>query len=809
MASKTLGSTAFGPQLDGELNAPGLDAPVDIIRDDLGVAHIRASTFKDAFFAQGFATAQDRFFQMDIARRVALGRTAEILGESGNAPAKDEMFRRMLVGEGCKRDWEATKKHSKAKLMIESYTAGVNAFLATSTPPSEYSLLGIKPQPWEPHHCIAASKARHAYAGTVAAKLARAKLFAKLPHDLARTLVIEGRSVTDGESTIIKGMGTWELVGPALEALEKGAQTVREMVELGGHHGEGGSNSWILAGQHTETGKPMLCGDPHREVENPTMFYEIHVACPEFDIIGYTFSGSPGFPHFGHSEHVAWAITHAMADKEDLFVEKIFLDANGVPTYLFKDSHLPLVSHDDPILVLDHKTRHLVPHPHRVYSTHHGGILIGDPRTDMYCIAFANSSSDPRKENRQYICHAELLTAKNVHEAVESMREWVEPQGNFGMVDRDGNIGYVNRGRQPIRSTDNMYLPVPGWDGQHEWTGYIPYDEMLRNINPPSGIIVHANQPIVGKDFKYHPLSLDYALPYRAQRIHTLLESILSQRKYQHSDTARITADTVSLAAPVFTQLIREIPAELLVNPDVKVAREVLLAWDEDCDRHSPGASLYQSFRRNLWFSLLRRGPLTALEGPNPLGKFSEGPYSPLRGASPVITLNNALTNLLKHRSSVVLDGPKDSWIQRGAEALTGAVAELKSLFPEEPDMNEWRWGRLHKVRAHHPLSDGFPDVASELDAPAFEMGGDGDTVQAAGVGRDYGVSMLSVCRYHFDPSNWSQSLFVTPLGASGHPINQHFADQRFTYESHKMREMLYDWADIEARTETRQRILP
>ncbi|KAJ3343644.1 hypothetical protein HDU93_007525 [Gonapodya sp. JEL0774] len=746
MAPVSLPQAAFGPPLDGEitLDAPGLREPFHIIRDSLGVPHVRAKSFADAFFAQAFATAQDRLFQMDLARRVILGRTAELLGEGGPVE-RDMMMRRMGMGEGCKRDWEATKKDKRTREMLEAYTAGVNAFMSTQPLPAEYTLLGVEPEPWQPFHCIAASKARHVYAGTVAAKLARSKLFAKLPREIAVRLVQEGRSTTPGDKTIIPTGGEWNVSGEVLAAIEGGLDAVREMVEAaaGAGTGTGGSNSWILDGRFTETGKPVLCGDPHREVENPTMFYEIHVECPEFDIIGYTFSGSPGFPHFGHSKHLAWTITHAMADKEDLFIEKTTVGTDGHPTYLFRNSQLPLVVHDEPILVLNHKTRKIESHPHRVYSSHHGGILIGDPTKDEYCVSFANTSNDPRRENKQYLCHSRLLTARTVDEAVEAMREWVEPQGNFGMVDLQGNIGYVNRGRQPIRSFENLYGPVPGWDGEHEWKGYIPYEEMPRLINPPSGIIVHANQPIIGVSYKYHPLSIDYAPAHRASRIHTLLTEILSSRKYQQSDTAKITADTVSLVAPIFVQLAQDIPANLL-GRDEQIAREMLIGWDKDCDRHSPAASIYQSFRRMLWTSLLRRGPLAPLNAPNPLGKLSEGPHSMMRGATPVITLSNALTSALRKRATFVLDGPEDSWVKRGIEALTAAVAELKTLFPDESDFSEWRWGRLHKVKPHHPLSGTFPEIATELDAPAFEMGGDGDTVQAAGVASNYLVSMLS-----------------------------------------------------------------
>ena len=486
------------PETSKPIEVAGLNAPVRIYRDVYGIPHAQATTVEDAFFAQGFFTAQDRLWHMDYDRHRAYGRWAELAGPIGLE--QDRFMRRMRLEASARADYALV--NSEARAMLDAYAAGVNAFEEKSEQlPVEYRLLETNPEPWQPWDGLAVFKVRHILMGTFEGKAWRHKLLGQLgPRRTARL----HPGYQPGHLQILPPGA--EFIGEAtgaLEELERGAALADRLKEM-----EQGSNNWSLSGQLTESGKPLLAGDPHRGLDTPNVYYQNHVACPDFDVVGVSFPGVPGFPHFGHNQWVSWGVTHTGADYQDLFVERF--DKDNPSYYEFKGQQRRAETFRETIKVRGGADEEI-----SITVTHHGPVISGVPAEGLG-IAFRYTQT--AEANRTAEALLNMLRARSAAEIDQSMEDWVDPVNNFLFADVDGNIGYLTRGLVPIRSRANGWLPVPGWTGEHEWQGYIPFDEMPRSHNPEANYIVTANQRVVGHDYPYY-IGLDHAPEFRARRI--------------------------------------------------------------------------------------------------------------------------------------------------------------------------------------------------------------------------------------------------------------------------------------------------
>jgi penicillin amidase len=488
------------PPLTGALRLPGLAAPVEVFRDPQGVPHIRArGGMQDAFLAQGFVHAQDRLFQMELNRRRALGHSAEWLGPA--AFETDALCSRLGMEAACRRDFAALD--AEARGMLEAYAAGVNAFLDSGAPlPVEYGLLGPTPEPWEAWHPIVVMRRLGLLMGSVRFKLWRgaalpvagAEQVAKLRHeDGGRDLLILPPGVEAERWT-----ATLAELAPAVAALLD-----RAAPDAAG----GGSNNWALSAARSATGRPLLAGDPHRVFEIPNMYAQGHLACAEFDAIGLTVPGVPGFPHFAHNGRVAWCVTHAFVDIHDLFVERF--DA-GAERYLFRGAWRRVARRHETIAI-----RGAAPRTIEVVETHHGPVVAGDPASGT---TIALRSVQFAETDRSFDCLPRILRAEGVAALYEATHGWGLIDHNLVAADTAGSIGHLVRAMVPRRPRANGWLPVPGWTGAHEWQGWIPFEAMPRAIDPPGGVIVTANNRVVADD---HPdyLCTDCHPPHRARCI--------------------------------------------------------------------------------------------------------------------------------------------------------------------------------------------------------------------------------------------------------------------------------------------------
>ncbi|MBY0335707.1 MAG: penicillin acylase family protein [Acetobacteraceae bacterium] len=740
------------PPLDGEVALPGLSAPATVIRDGLGIPHIRARTPRDAFLAQGFVHAQDRLFQMELNRRRALGRSAEWLGPS--AFAADALARRLGVEAASRRD--AAALSAEAREMIEAYAAGVNAFIASAAPrPLEYQLLGAEPEPWEGWHCIAVMRRLGLLMGSVWFKLWRA---AALP--------IAGEGTTllrydDGGGDL--------LIAPAGAEAARWRATLADlapaaalMEAAGADATGGGSNNWVVAPARSATGRPVLAGDPHRVFELPNMYAQGHLACDAFDVIGLTVPGVPGFPHFAQNGRVAWCVTHTFADIHDLYVERF--DAQG--RVRFRDAWEEPARRTETIAIRGQAAREI-----EVVETRHGPVIAGDPASGS---ALALKSVQFAETDLSFDCLPRMLRAAGVEALYEATRGWGLIDHNLLAADVEGRTGWLLRARVPRRGRENGWLPVPGWTGEHEWRGWIAHEEMPRLIDPAPGFLVTANNRPVPDD---HPdyVCTDCHPPYRARRI----EALLGDARLRSVDgAAAIHADTLSQPA-------RELQGRLFdldgLSPAAEALRRELLAWDARMEARSLSAARYVALRLALVRRFASASGLGALAGHDWL--------SPAPGVAPLTQLWWAMPNLLRADDKALLRG--SAW----DELLRDALEEVAAT----PPMTDW--GETHRPRFAHPLSGLFPNAAPLLDPPALALGGDGDTVQANGLVAPFGprAAYGALARYVFDVGAWENSRWSVFLGASGHPGSPHYRDQHEAWAACRMLPMVSDWSALEA----------
>ena len=760
------------PNVVGTVTVKGLTAPVRIYRDGLGIPHAQAATTEDAFFAQGFFTAQDRLWHMDYDRHRAYGRWAEFAGPVGLD--NDRFMRRLRLEASARADYAFV--NSEARAMLDAYAAGVNAFIETTeTLPIEYGMLEAAPEPWQPWDGLAVFKVRHVLMGTFEGKAWRHKLLGRLGPE--RTAALHP-GYQPGHLLILPPGAEFrgEATG-ALEELERGAALADRLKEL-----EQGSNNWVLSGGRTATGKPVLAGDPHRGLDTPNVYYQNHVACPDFDAVGASFPGVPGFPHFGHNRWTCWGVTHTGADYQDLFVERF--DKENPAYYEFKGEWRRAEMYRETL-----KVRGGAEEDISITVTHHGPVISGEPSQGLGVAFRYTQTAEP---NRTAEALLDMLRAGSAEELDASMEEWVDPVNNFLFADVHGNFGYLTRGRVPIRSRANGWLPVPGWTGEHEWEGYIPFGEMPRSHNPKEGYVVTANQRVVGDDYPYY-IALDHSPEFRAKRIALRLQDLYGATV---EDVAAIHAERTSIPAQKYLPRLAALDVYGL-KPLVKEALEVLRGWNGAMDTDSVAATIFSAFRLHLDKRILEHvlGPMAE----EALTETSRG------GPAHAARLRAHFVHLLEKGDESLLPPDGGGWDSMMAAAFVSAVRELTAQIESDP--SEWKWGRVHHTVPTHPLSEVFPDAASLLDPPSVPLGGDGDTPQAASYSpaQPYAISSTSVLRYVYDLSDWENSRWIVPLGSSGHPGSAHYADQSETWSEVEYSPMLYGWSRIAESAESVQ----
>ena len=731
----------------------------DIWRDAWGIPHIKARTRDQAFAALGFAHARDRLWQMEALLRRGTGRYAEWLGKS--AVSADILARQVDTAGASRRDFELVGAETRA--MLESYARGVNAFIATGRRPIEYKLLGAEPGEWLPWHSIAVMRQIGFLMGSVWWKLWRAAALPIVAVEAAAKLRFED----SGNELLCLPPGLEK--GPYRAALEQLAAGAAALLEVAAPDATGGgSNNWALAPERTATGRPLVAGDPHRVLEMPNMYAQMHVACDEFDVIGLTVPGVPGFPHFGHNDKVAWCVTHAFVDIHDLYVERFSPDGN---TYLFQGQWQPVRRRREEIVV-----RGEAPVAVDVAETRHGPLIVGDPAKGWGLALRSMQFSEP---DRSFDALLPMMRAGSVESLYEATREWGLIDHNLVAGDIAGKIGYRVRAKVPRRPSSNGWLPVPGWSGEHEWDGIVDWSRMPAAIDPPGGAIVTANNRVAenGEDY----LCTDAMPPHRARRVWRRLEALTSPTV---EDMAAIHRDIETTPGIELRDRLRGLAA----TGKAAAVRDLILGWDGRMAADSLGATAYNATRLALTKLVAVRSGLAAV---------AQTPYARVApGLIPENQLWWTVLGLLRADDRSLLGGA--SWDELLVEALIEAA---KSPLSE--------WGAAHLPRLTHPLSALFPEQSAALDRVSAPVGGDNDTVFATGCSASVGARAVygSLSRYVFDVGAWENCRWIVFHGVSGEPGDKWHMNQNAAWAAGEMIPMLYDWGNIAREASAHQRL--
>lgn len=745
-ATGALAAGAFGyllrrplPPLDGELRLKGLSAPVDIVRDRWGIPHISARNPLDAYFAQGFCHAQDRLWHMELTRRLTAGRLAEVFGKL--ALDVDRFHRRLGLHRAAQREWDAAD--ADLRDMLRAYAAGVNACLdglvAAKKLPAEFVLARFQPEPWRPVDTLGFARYL-AYSQTPnwESELVRSRLIARLGYAGASSLEPD---VWQPDSDALPRLEDW---GPP-ERPEPG-----ELPPIALAGGPGASNAWVVSGARSSTGKPLLANDPHMFPRLPSVFYEVHLAAGgELNVAGASAPGAPGVI-IGHNRHIAWGITASMADAADLYVERLDPGDSRRTEFAGRWESGTLVRE---VISVKGQAKPWIEDV--LVTRRHGPLITPTP-----------SLAD---EHRPLAMRSMVLEAESAASAILAINRavswdefraaasrWGTPAMNLTYADAEGNIGYQMVGSVPVRERGEGLVPSPGWTGQYEWRGTIPFDELPRAFNPPDGLWANANHNVATRS--PHFFSREFIDPARYRRIRQVLES-----KPRHSavDFGALQADEVSLPA-------RRIAAVLVdhVRPRRPLearALDELRRWDGRVSADSAAASVYEVFRNELLRARHAEAVgdlLASLQG--------VGPH-PLVGAT------NSHYFLQTHRVlDFVENNPDDPAVQRAFQA---SVAWLSRKLG--PNVAVWHWGRLHQLRLEHALSARKP-LGALFNIPSFPWSGDLETVRAGGSwpGEYRAVGPISAYRFIADCGDWDNSLSCIPGGQSGQRGSPHYADQ-------------------------------
>jgi len=757
---------------------------VAIRRDRYGIPHIDAKSESDAWFAMGFACAQDRLWQLEWYRRRGQGRWAEVVGATGIDD--DVFFRRMGLVAASRADVSGMSAETRS--MFDACAAGVNGFLESNASlPKEYSMTGIEPEPWQPWHSVLLFKVRHAVMGKWQLKLARTELISRIGPEryrLLEGLQPEEQNIIDPPGGKTTGVGG---IYPPRDSVRSLARMAEAFKDWGSE--VGGSNSWVVHGSRTSTGKPVICNDSHRPLDVPNVYWQVHVSCPGFNAAGGAFPGFPAFPHLGHNDKVVWCITHAMADNQDLYLEKF---QNDDPTlYLSEEGWQKAEILQSTISVRDDK-----PTIVELVRTRHGNVL-ADNRVSGSALALRYTATD--EPSLQSECLRLMLFANSIEDLFEAQRGWVDPVNNLLGADTVGNIGYQTRGRVPIRPTqDARQFVVPGWTGEHEWKEDVPFEKLPRIVNPAQGFIVTANQRIQNGEDPY--IAHEFAPPGRAERI---AEQLKDSGMLTLEQIASIQGDTLSVRARGWARALNELASRLELQGEAERAGRLLGGWDGDLRPDSPEAFLYSIFRIKLAREIFE--PVVGEE----TWKWIAGDSN--SGAESL--LSSWLYNLGDRLAKSGFEQPAPDgrrWEDLLPLVLEATWQEAVALSGSN-DAKNWRWDTYHRTRAEHTLARSFAEHAEELSPPSVAMGGDSDMIQvssytfsaACAANRDPGncfpVHAISVYRQVVDLSDIAHAGWVIPAGASGRAESDHHSDQLELWHSHQLVPMHFAAEDVKA----------
>lgn len=746
------------PSGQGQRSAP-IRAQVEILRDAWGIPHILAATDDDLFYGFGYAMAQDRLFQLDYLRRRAQGRLCEVLGSE--ALDLDLTARTVGLASIAKAEWDAA--HEETRRLLTAFTAGVNAVIDDSAvlPPIEFALLDYRAEPWSPVDCLAIEGEFRWYL------TGRLPVFA-VPDMVRRTLgegplyraFLQGEA--DDESILPPGSYPQRPGGPVDDGNTGGDPTPCQ-----------GSNNWVLSGNRTVSGRPLLASDPHIAFAAVSCWYEVHLCGGSFNVAGMAYVGMPAVM-FGRNERVAWGCTNNICAQRDLYQERT--DPAHPDCFFHNGEWLPARQHEETIVV-----RGAAPVRKTIRSSRHGPIvdeLLPVPTRTREPVSLRWLGSEPCRWLEALLTMDRATSANGFREAT---RPWHVPTFNIVFCDADGRTGFQSVGRIPIRKQAERGFR-PGWDPDHDWQGTIPFEGMPWVIDPPRGFMITANNRPAPDDFPF-PLAGVWSSGYRARRIREMIES-KSRLSIDHLSPMQL--DVLSLRA------VECLPHLLAALGDghtavEKVALDALRRWNCRMEPDSPAATIFDVFFTT-WSSVV----------------------ASQRFAGDAAALVAAAAGGL---ASTLLRGDDAGWFapRRRQPAIQHAFASALEILAKRfgPNIDDWRWGRLHRMQVRHVLSE-RGDLAMLLDQPAPAVGGDSLTVCNTGSDGEWQATLGGGYRMIVDMSVSPAEMWAIDAGSeSGHPGSSHYGDQLNEWLAGRHHRVPLDRAQTEVQARTRLVLSP
>ncbi len=753
-----------------QLRLVGLREPVEVLRDRWGVPHIYARNLWDLFFVLGYLQARDRLWQLDFYRRLATGTLAEVMGEA--ALEYDRLMRRVGIGRVARRDVD--RLQPQVREALEAFAAGVNAWLASGTLPVECLVLRYRPQPWQ----VADS--------TAIGRFIAWTLSGNWDREVLRAWLLE----RFGPETLAElepqyPLGKPLVLPPGASSRSPGPELRREFRELAlAVVGGGLSNNWVVDGSKSVTGKPLLANDPHLPLSIPCIWYEAHLEAPGLRAAGVCLPGLPAII-IGHNQRIAWGVTAAMVDQDDLYIER--LDPSDPSRYQFQGrweqgevvrEEIRVRGREEPVV-------------EEVLVTRHGPIISPClPGVDRP-LALRSVCLEERDFAGGLLA---LMQAEDWEGFRSALRGWVSSVLNFVYADVDGNIGYQMAGLVPVRRKGLGLAPAPGWTGEYEWEGYLPFEELPHSFNPPSHWLATANNKVVDDDYP-HFLSAEYVDSPRIERI---VQVLTSRQALSSEDFRALQTDLQSLPGQELAKLILSLEPR---DPWARRAQTFVGAWDGSLHPESIAAAIVQAF----FVHLVKR----ALEEKvGAMADFLLGrPVHPLRDAGHFFI--DSASWLLRKMQERPDWFPGRTWREVAEQALVDAVRDLRRRLGD--DMTRWQWGRLHRLVLRHPLGQ-VRALAPIFNRGPYPVGGDANTVaQAAYLPYDgyEVVSFAASWRMIVDLADFNRSLGVIPGGQSGNPASRHYTDQLQLWLQGEYHPMPWDREQVEKHVESRLHLTP
>ncbi|MDX9941120.1 MAG: penicillin acylase family protein [Bacteroidales bacterium] len=755
------------PDYNRSMTLEGLRDEVRVYRDELAIPHIYAKNEHDLYFTTGYVMAQDRLWQMDLLRRITLGRLSEIFGE--------DMANTDLIMRGLRMPEKAAMVIADSEPEVLSaffaFSNGVNHYIETHQKklPPEFTILGYRPEPWQPIHS--------------------ANLIGYMAWDLSGAWQIEVtlhklRQHLDEEQfkQLLPDMGQHpsyvypDLVEEPAEALFSKLEPAAKLLDLG-LEVFSASNNWVVSGSKSLTGQPILSNDMHLGYNAPGIWYQMHqVVEGQVNVTGVVLPGQP-FVVVGHNDRIAWGMTNVYVDDADFYLET--LDENNPDRYLYNGQWHELEIRQEKIAIKGGDTL-----GRELRFTHRGPIVSEFKKVKDQAISLHWSGNLPSNELRSIYL---LNRARNWEDFRDALSTMTSVSQNVNYADVDGNIGLQTAVGIPIRRDGNGLFIYSGETDQYDWIGIVPFEEVPYCFNPPEGHLSSANNRTVGDDYPYH-IGYQYAHPYRIDRIREMLNE---KEKLGPEDFKRMLADFRSKQVERYLPEIRiMVSLEPNLNILEKKALELLERWDGTLTPESGATAIYEQFYITFVKNLL-------------MDEMGEELYKEFLGDR--ASVNAIFMHVWKDRHS--------SWINRVDTDHNETLEDLVVMSFRESvqwleeklgkDPSKWQWGDIHQITISHPMGTvKLLDRLLGLNKGPFPIGGSYHTVAPYGYSfrNPYNVLHGASQRHIFQPHNWSENYMIIPTGTSGIPASKYYLDQTLPYLNNEFFTIPWKREEVEAR---------